>query len=129
MKKILLSKVSEYRNLILEKVLLDKNNYSRNELSLKKEDFKTASHHRFQFGFSSIGIKRTLNRFFNIVFPSLFIITFLTVFSSCNKIFTKKTVPKKEVIFYPGPPEQPRFQYLTKITTSRDIGAVRSAFS
>ncbi|HXC05974.1 MAG TPA: 6-bladed beta-propeller, partial [Bacteroidia bacterium] len=36
---------------------------------------------------------------------------------------------KKAVLVYPSPPEQPRYQYLTKITSSNDIGKKQSAFS
>jgi sugar lactone lactonase YvrE len=73
-------------------------------------------------------MKRKLKPLLNYILYSLFIFSLLTVLSSCNKLFHKKTEPR-DVIVYPEPPEQPRFQFLTKITTSKDIGAVRNAFS
>lgn len=50
------------------------------------------------------------------------------IFSSCHMLH-KTAEDHKVVIVYPNPPEQARFQYLTKITGSNDIGASQSGFS
>jgi hypothetical protein len=55
-------------------------------------------------------------------------ILLIASFFSCNKIFSKKET-QKALIVYPSPPDQARFQYLTKITTSKDIGEGQSGFS
>lgn len=62
---------------------------------------------------------------------SLFLIIIsITVLNSCKLMNLSKHVEiPKTVIVYPSPPEQTRFQYLTKITTSDDIGKKQSAFS
>ncbi|MCX6294902.1 MAG: 6-bladed beta-propeller [Bacteroidetes bacterium] len=48
--------------------------------------------------------------------------------SSCNKFFKHKEV-KPALIIYPSPPDQARFQYLTKFTSSLDIEKEESVFS
>jgi len=50
----------------------------------------------------------------------------LTGLCACNKHI--RNVSKTTVV-YPTPPEQARFQYLTKITSSKDIGGMQSKFS
>ncbi|MFI5150494.1 MAG: 6-bladed beta-propeller [Bacteroidia bacterium] len=48
--------------------------------------------------------------------------------ASCHSV--KKTGEvKKTVVVYPSPPEQARYQFLTKITNSKDIGGKQSTFS
>lgn len=56
-------------------------------------------------------------------------LSILSVISSCSSLFSKKAQAPKSVIIYPSPPEETRFQYLTKITTSKDIGSTQSKFS
>lgn len=53
----------------------------------------------------------------------------IILLSSCNNLFTKKKQAAKAAVVYPAPPEVARFQFLTKITTSLDIGSSQSGFS
>jgi len=48
--------------------------------------------------------------------------------SSCA-LFKKKPKVDKTVIVYPAPPDQARFQFLTKLTSSKDLGTTQSKFS
>ncbi len=56
----------------------------------------------------------------------LLIFVFFAV--SCNKNVAKKN-GSKSIVVYPSPPEQAKFQFLKKITTSKDIGAEQNGFS
>ncbi|HEY4798824.1 MAG TPA: 6-bladed beta-propeller [Bacteroidia bacterium] len=76
------------------------------------------------------------NKFKDFILKKLFFVSQITCVivlfisaSSCNVLFKKKSAAKKEVIVYPSSPDQARFQYLTKITTSNDIGSQQSEFS
>ena len=71
---------------------------------------------------------RTSFHFLNIALFLLFIGVSLTILNSCNKNATKKDTPT-EVIIYPPPPDQARFQFLTKISSSDDLGKKQGAFS
>ncbi len=53
---------------------------------------------------------------------------FLASLGACS-IFKHKKTEKPLVLLYPSPPDQPRFQYLTKITSSKDLGDVQTHFS
>lgn len=55
-------------------------------------------------------------------------ILFILLNTSCNKNITKSTA-SKAIIVYPSPPEPPKFQFLKRITTSKDIGSQQNGFS
>ncbi len=61
----------------------------------------------------------------------IFIFSAITVLSSCNtnKLAKGKEKDVKPFVIYPSPPEQARVQYLTKLSTSADIGNSQSLFS
>lgn len=64
----------------------------------------------------------------NIVTCFFLILAFLSVLSSCKLFSHKKTSTPQQVIVFPAPPDTARFQYLTKITTSMDLGAGKNFF-
>lgn len=60
---------------------------------------------------------------------ALFFAVFVAIlFSSCHKNITKNN-KAQPVVLYPNPPEPAKFQFLKKITTSKDIGAEQNGFS
>ncbi len=77
---------------------------------------------------NSLFAQKTPYHFFNVGTSFLLMLVSITVLSSCSVFFAKKKTPKTFIV-YPGPPEQARFQYLTKITSSADIGIKQSSFS
>jgi len=63
---------------------------------------------------------------------SFWIFTFITmfVFEGCNTNKLAKTNDtSKQLVIYPAPPEQARIQFLTKITSSADLGKRQSFLS
>ena len=58
----------------------------------------------------------------------LAIFLFISGLASCAILKKKKTV-QKTVLLYPSPPDQPRFQFLTKISNNKDMGDMQSKFS
>src|SRR5437763_1069804 len=60
------------------------------------------------------------------IIASLLLFAMTTLLSSCK---TSKPAAAKTVVVYPPPPNQARIQYLTKITSSLDLGSTQSAFS
>lgn len=122
-KKMTVQKVSKLQTKLIM------TNPTAQQVFIQKQNVPDAAdQHPAQLIFRLIGIKTKLSLMLTMRFYFFLAIFFFTVFNSCNRLFTKKATPKA-LIFYPAPPEQARFQYLTKITTSRDIGDVQSAFS
>ncbi len=68
----------------------------------------------------------------NSVYYSFWIFTFITmfVFEGCNtNNITKTKDNTKPLVIYPAPPEQARIQFLTKITSSADLGKKQLFFT
>lgn len=63
----------------------------------------------------------------NYIFISIIGILFIA-FSSCS-IFKSKQSIKSEIVIFPSPPDTARIQFLTSISTSKDIEKKQSAFS
>ncbi|MBK7851431.1 MAG: hypothetical protein IPJ66_09935 [Bacteroidetes bacterium] len=78
--------------------------------------------------FNKVIFQKFFNRLLYSGFGFISLIVLFSGLSSCGKFTTKKDAPKSYLI-YPSPPEEARFQYLTKITTSNDIGTTQSKFS
>ncbi len=59
----------------------------------------------------------------------LLVLGVIASFSSCKTNEQKNKNAVKDIVVFPAPPEQARFQYLTKISTSADIAKPQSKFS
>jgi DNA-binding beta-propeller fold protein YncE len=72
-------------------------------------------------------IKKYLNSNRNFRLHLFIALITATTLNSCSNKISKTAA--KPVIVYPNPPEQARIQYLTKITSSADLGKKQGAFS
>ncbi len=124
MKKCLISKIVELRNLISKPW---KSAKSFTDQQIQKMPNDSISHlalpflkeHKFSFIKKRVQQTSVLFIFSLLLFPGL---------TSCNKFFKHKEV-KSELIVFPSPPEQARFQFLTKISSSTDIEKPQGLFS
>ncbi len=104
------------RNNILQ--ILKHKNYADNNLTLSI----------ISLGQRLFGIKNTPYRFLRAGSYLLIISISLTLLSSCN-IFSRKNAGLSKLVVYPEAPETARFQYLTKISNSSDIGGRQKYFA
>ena len=77
---------------------------------------------------SSVYQVNGITRLIKLGVPLLLILTGSMVFNSCKLFSKKKVATQKVALFYPSEPDTARYQYLTKITHSGDLGKKTSFF-
>lgn len=127
MNNYLFSKIVESGFLVQFKALFGKYNNNQNSIIKKLHPSVFFPQQRFHKEFLLAWFKNKIQLHHNNSICFLLLI-FLIPFSSCNKNLTKKNITKVSIV-YPSPPEQARIQYLTKITSSQDLGRKQNYFS
>ncbi len=128
MNNSLFSKIVESGPLIQFKALFYKKQFNKNQIINKAHHSIYISIKQYPQNFLlRLFRKKTLLHFNNLTCLLLSIILVM-ISSSCNRNLTKRDIAKT-IIVYPSPPEQARIQYLTKITSSMDLGRKQSFFS
>lgn len=74
-------------------------------------------------------ILSTKGRHFSIGCINIFILSSLLIFSGCHSKKLAREKAARPLVIYPSPPDTARIQYLTKITTSLDLGKKQDFFT